>query len=67
MQLLIDNVNSANKMDSYIPWTLVVISAPVMAFKQYVNVVQIVKASQWLAQGDLEAREAQGLPEKKEQ
>jgi len=44
-------------MDSTVPWILVVISAPVMAFKQYVNIEQIIKASQWLAQGDLEARQ----------
>lgn len=52
-------------MDSTVPWILVIISFPVMAFKQWVNVVQIVKASQWLAQGDRDEREKQGLPDKK--
>ena len=57
----------ANKMDSTIPWALTLISLPVMLFKQGVNVVQIVKASQWLAQGDRADRAKAGLPEKKTQ
>ena len=51
-------------MDSRVPWALASISLPVMLFKQYVNVVQIVTASQWLAQGDREARAKAGLPKK---
>jgi CDP-diacylglycerol--inositol 3-phosphatidyltransferase len=35
-----------------------------MALKQYINVVQMVKASQWLAEGDREARKKAGLPRK---
>lgn len=50
----------ANKMDSTFPWILVIVSFPVMAFKQWVNVVQIVKASKWLAEGDLAEREKAG-------
>lgn len=48
----------ANKIDSRIPWVITAISAPVMAFKQFVNVVQIVKASKWLVEGDLANRKA---------
>ncbi|QIW96556.1 hypothetical protein AMS68_002074 [Peltaster fructicola] len=42
----------ANKMDSLGPWILTVASAPVMLVKQYVNVLQLIKASTWLAEGD---------------
>ncbi|KAI1341850.1 CDP-diacylglycerol-inositol 3-phosphatidyltransferase-like protein PIS [Xylariaceae sp. FL0016] len=55
----------ANKMDSFWPWVLAGISAPVMAIKQFLNVVQMVKASKWLAEGDVEMRKAAGLPKKK--
>lgn len=48
-------------MDSAIPWTLTLISTPVMLFKQWVNVVQIVKASKWLAEGDIADRAKAGL------
>jgi CDP-diacylglycerol--inositol 3-phosphatidyltransferase len=51
-------------MDSFVPWVIAGISLPVMAFKQFVNVVQLVKASRWLAEGDLEMRRAAGLPRK---
>jgi CDP-diacylglycerol--inositol 3-phosphatidyltransferase len=54
----------ANKMDSTIPWIVTLGSAPIMALKQYINVVQMVKASQWLAEGDREARRKAGLPRK---
>ncbi|KAI0156504.1 CDP-diacylglycerol-inositol 3-phosphatidyltransferase-like protein PIS [Xylariaceae sp. FL1272] len=54
-----------NKMDSTIPWILTGISAPVMILKNILNVVQLVKASKWLAEGDLEARRAAGLSKKK--
>jgi CDP-diacylglycerol--inositol 3-phosphatidyltransferase len=54
----------ANKMDSTVPWICMVISAPVMAAKQYINIVQMVKASKWLAEGDRAARKAAGLPRK---
>jgi CDP-diacylglycerol--inositol 3-phosphatidyltransferase len=49
-------------MDSTIPWIVTLGSAPIMALKQYINVVQMVKASQWLAEGDREARKKAGLP-----
>ncbi|KAJ5288232.1 hypothetical protein N7478_003918 [Penicillium angulare] len=46
----------ANKLDSTLPWIVTIIAAPVMAFKQFVNVVQLVKAARWMAEGDIEAR-----------
>jgi CDP-diacylglycerol--inositol 3-phosphatidyltransferase len=48
----------ANKIDSFWPWVITGISAPVMALKQFINVVQLVKASKWLAEGDLARRKA---------
>ncbi|CAE7030804.1 hypothetical protein P3342_006460 [Pyrenophora teres f. teres] len=54
----------ANKMDSTLPWILMATSAPFMAMKQGINVVQMLKASQWLAEGDKEARRKAGLPRK---
>lgn len=54
----------ANKMDSWWPWAIAGVSSPVMMAKQWVNVVQLVKASRWLAEGDVEKRRAQGLPKK---
>ncbi|KAF1986288.1 hypothetical protein K402DRAFT_332544 [Aulographum hederae CBS 113979] len=55
----------ANKMDSTIPWVLAAISFPVMTGKQIINVVQLVKASKWLAEGDLEDRRKAGLPRRR--
>ncbi|KAI4186108.1 MAG: hypothetical protein L6R41_003680 [Letrouitia leprolyta] len=55
----------ANKMDSFWPWVIAGVSFPVMAGKQILNVVQLVKASKWLAEGDIDARRAQGLPKKR--
>lgn len=52
----------ANKMDSSGPWILVGISFPVMAMKQFINIVQLVKASKSLAEVDLKDRRAKGLP-----
>ncbi|KAK0652070.1 CDP diacylglycerol-inositol 3-phosphatidyltransferase-like protein [Cercophora newfieldiana] len=46
----------ANKMDSFWPWVIAGISFPVMALKQVINVIQLVKASRWLAEGDVQAR-----------
>ncbi len=46
----------ANKMDSTVPWILVGISAPVMLGKQIINVIQMVKASRWMAEGDVARR-----------
>jgi len=51
-------------MDSTVPWIIAGISLPVMAIKQWINVVQLVKASRWLAEGDVEMRRAAGLPRK---
>lgn len=48
----------ANKIDSFWPWVITGVSAPVMFFKQVVNVVQLVNASKMLAEGDLETRRA---------
>lgn len=55
----------ANKMDSTVPWVLAGISAPVMVAKQVINVIQLVKASKWLAEGDRAARKKAGLVQKK--
>jgi hypothetical protein len=46
----------ANKMDSTVPWILAAISFPVMFGKQIINVVQLVKASKWIAEGDVADR-----------
>lgn len=46
----------ANKMDSTVPWIIAGISAPVMAGKQVINVIQLIKASKWLGEGDVAAR-----------
>lgn len=54
----------ANKMDSFVPWVLVSISFPVMFLKQVINVIQLVKASKWLADVDVKTRKAKGLPRK---
>ncbi|KAF2112715.1 CDP-alcohol phosphatidyltransferase-domain-containing protein [Lophiotrema nucula] len=51
----------ANKMDSTVPWILAVISFPVMVGKQIINVIQLVKASRWLATGDIEERRGRAL------
>ena len=51
----------ANKMDSMVPWILTLASSPIMLFKQWVNVVQLVKASKWLAEGDRRDRKRAGL------
>lgn len=55
----------ANKMDSSVPWALVIISAPVMIFKQYVNGVQLWEASKWLAEGDRKQRKQAGLDKRR--
>lgn len=54
----------ANKMDSTVPWILAAVSFPVMAFKQVVNVIQLVKASKWLGEGDVAARKRDALKRK---
>jgi CDP-diacylglycerol--inositol 3-phosphatidyltransferase len=55
----------ANKMDSKGPWALAGISVLVMLFKQFLNVVQLVKASRALAEVDLKTRKEKGLPRNK--
>ncbi|MCJ1475466.1 CDP-diacylglycerol-inositol 3-phosphatidyltransferase [Lambiella insularis] len=55
----------ANKMDSKGPWVVASICFPVMLGKQFINVVQLVKASRWLAEGDRDMRRLQGLPKNK--
>lgn len=52
-------------MDSFWPWVLAGVSFPVMAGKQFLNIIQLVNACKWLAEGDLENRKASGLPKKK--
>lgn len=46
----------ANKINDTVPFWLTVACAPIMAFKQATNVLQLMKASQWLAEGDRVAR-----------
>ena len=55
----------ANKLDSTVPWILAGCSVVFMATKQWINVVQLVKASRWLAEGDLAERKRLGLPRRK--
>ncbi|KAI0192640.1 hypothetical protein EV127DRAFT_336626 [Xylaria flabelliformis] len=55
----------ANKMDSTWPWILAGISAPVMIIKNILNIVQLVKASKWLAEGDVQMRRAATLTKSK--
>ena len=57
----------ANKMDSTVPWILAAVSFPVMAGKQFINVVQLVKASRWLAEGDRAERKKLGLNKRKKE
>lgn len=52
----------ANKLDSFWPWVLTATSFPIMAAKQLINVVQLIKASRRLADVDIKSRKAQGLP-----
>jgi CDP-diacylglycerol--inositol 3-phosphatidyltransferase len=52
-------------MDSSFPWALAGISAPFMLIKQYINVIQLIEASKWLAEGDVEERRRLGLPKRK--
>ncbi|KAI9721616.1 MAG: CDP-diacylglycerol-inositol 3-phosphatidyltransferase [Chrysothrix sp. TS-e1954] len=52
----------ANKMDSNVPWAIAITCTPIMALKQWINVVQLVKASRWLAEGDIAERRKAGLP-----
>ena len=49
-------LHRANKLDSTGPWILAAISFPVMFGKQVINLVQLVKASRWLAEGDVAER-----------
>jgi CDP-diacylglycerol--inositol 3-phosphatidyltransferase len=43
-------------MDSTVPWIMAAVSFPVMFGKQVINVIQLVKASKWLAEGDMAER-----------
>lgn len=54
-------------MDDTVPCYLLWISCLGMAFKQYVNVVQMVEASIWLAEGDIKMRKKAGLPRQRKQ
>lgn len=51
----------ANKLDSTVPWILAGLSAPVMLGKQIISVVQLIKASRWLAEGDVAERRKRRL------
>jgi CDP-diacylglycerol--inositol 3-phosphatidyltransferase len=46
----------ANKLDSFWPSVLVKITFPVMAAKQLINIIQLIKASKWLAEVDIKSR-----------
>lgn len=48
----------ANKIESWWPWVITGVSFPVMALKQIINVVQLVKACNWLVEGDIANRRA---------
>lgn len=52
----------ANKMDSFVPWVIAGVSFAPMALKQFLNVIQLITACEWLAEGDLEQRRQLGLP-----
>ena len=54
-----------NKMDSFWPWVIAGVSFPIMAAKQFINVVQLVKACRWLAEGDVQTRREKGLTPRK--
>jgi CDP-diacylglycerol--inositol 3-phosphatidyltransferase len=55
----------ANKMDATWPLRIARLSSPIMALKQWINVLQLVKASKWLAEGDIQARKDAGLLKRK--
>ncbi|KAI9820068.1 MAG: CDP-diacylglycerol-inositol 3-phosphatidyltransferase [Phylliscum demangeonii] len=46
----------ANKLDSFWPWVVAGVAFPVMVGKQLINVLQLVKAARWLAEGDAQDR-----------
>ena len=45
-----------NKINDTVPYYLTMASAPIMLFKQFTNVLQLMNASKWLAEGDREER-----------
>jgi hypothetical protein len=47
---------SANKIDSSVPWLMPTLLSLFMLFKEYVNGIQLVETSRWLAQGDVKMR-----------
>jgi len=49
-------------MASTVPCILAGVSVLGMVFKQYLNLLQLVTACKWLAEGDLEVRRKAGLP-----
>jgi CDP-diacylglycerol--inositol 3-phosphatidyltransferase len=55
-------VARANKIDPFWPRLFAIASSPIMLAKQVINVLQLVNASKWLAEGDVEARRRAGLP-----
>ncbi|KAE8344597.1 hypothetical protein BDV24DRAFT_148852 [Aspergillus arachidicola] len=57
--------SSPTLIDSAVPWALLSTSAVFMLFKQYVNIVQLVEASKWLVQGDVEIRRKERVEQKK--
>ncbi|THZ40853.1 CDP-diacylglycerol-inositol 3-phosphatidyltransferase PIS [Aureobasidium pullulans] len=53
----------ANKIQSSIPTALFRLSVFPMLIKQYINVQQLIVASQWLAEGDAAERDRQSITE----
>lgn len=49
---------SLNKLDSRLPKVLALISFLPMITKQVINVIQLVNASRWLAEGDIAERQS---------
>ena len=53
---------TANKVDNRVPCTLLCVSCGFILFKQNINVLQLVGASESLGEGNLEMRKKAGLP-----
>jgi CDP-diacylglycerol--inositol 3-phosphatidyltransferase len=55
----------ANKISPFWPRLFAIVSSPIMLAKQVINVLQLVNASRWLAEGDVEVRRRAGLPRRR--
>ncbi|OBT82504.1 hypothetical protein VE02_09133 [Pseudogymnoascus sp. 03VT05] len=58
----------ANKLDSHrrLLWVVARASFPVMAGKQIINIIQLIKASRWVAEVDRRERRGKGLLRRRE-